>query len=409
MRARAVCLMLVSIVACEGSPGAPDAVEVNPTGNVHLTVTQDGAPKSGVMAYFLEADNTLVASAPTDATGQAAANLQPGGSVTIVHEGVLSSADRYELESWVDVQPGDQLAVDLPHPLTTIQQQATTSASSIADAMAYRVIAPCGGATMTLGSAFDLQLLCAVDAPATIDLTAIAIGTTGHAIAAIYDPGVAVGSAAPVAIDGAWVSTQNVPITYENADDVGTLYATVTSANRLGRIDYDDIALSATTGTFAWPAQISSGTRVVSTSIEEQSIVSWAPVAESVDIDFAGHVGQLIQPYPVLDKTAGTLSWTVSASGVPANLNVATISAGSSTWTLVSPGSTTQIALPRVPVSSVASSELSSGFVTGLVVPAGVTYANVLGSAGYFSNFAGLIAASPSGAVTMMTTPSSPL
>lgn len=67
--------MLV-VVGCGGDGGA-----------VTLTVTRNGGPVAGVHTYFLNADNSYVATLDTDTTGTASANMAAGGSVTAIDRG----------------------------------------------------------------------------------------------------------------------------------------------------------------------------------------------------------------------------------------------------------------------------------------------------------------------------------
>lgn len=424
MQFRVLCALGL-FAACNGSSGAaPDAAAQAPdasacpstssTGNVSVTVTQGGAPICGATAYFLAADNTLVATVQTDTAGHAAANLTAGGSVTVVHAGAIDPATPHELESWLDVQPGDELADDLTAVRDDVNRQLSVSAYPGGSAAQYVVMAPCNSGTgyIAAGSAAQLSIDCGVGVEA-VDLIAFAVDASSSYIAAQYMSGVPLAGTSTIDLAGTWQPTQSVPIQYANIGSAGQLTVTISTPLAAGLLDDDDIALTAAggsaAGAFTWPAQLASGTRVVTTNLTEQSIASWAPIGSSVTLDFGGQIAQSIDAYPALDATATSFSWTLSGSGVTPALNIATLAAPAATWTIVSFGAATQIALPQIPKTIVDVSTVGSGVVTGLLVPASVTYRNVLGSGAFFASFAGLIAASPSGVVTETTTPGIPL
>lgn len=84
-----------------------------PANGVTLHVTSGGDPVPGVAAIFLDASDKPLAAVTTDANGDAASTMTPGGTVTaIIHQGM----DLDRLVTFTAVAPGDALVLELSPP-----------------------------------------------------------------------------------------------------------------------------------------------------------------------------------------------------------------------------------------------------------------------------------------------------
>ena len=432
MRLASLCSVLL-VAACGGSSPATadgpaaDTAEPGPGGAVRVTVTQAGVPVGGLSVYFLDPNNTVVAMTTTDATGRASATLHAGGSVTVVHAPLASGTEVRDLESWVGVQPGDDLALELPSFHAAMNLMVSVPVASLPDVASYNVVSPCGGTGLFLaGQTIQLSLLpnCVVD-PLRSDFIAFAQDASGQAIAAFVALQVGISSGQHLALTGAYQPVADIPIAYANIGPTQSIELGAFAITGAGPLQVANPYLSATggsiAGTFHWPAQLTTGTRVLEAGLlspdSPQRVTSWAPVASSVSVDLMDQVGQPITSQATIDPSHRQLAWTLADHGAPAHLAVAslTVDQGASkslVWTIVAPGAAPQIALPQLPGSII---QFPSPGTTGvgltlLRVPGGTaSWTRVLGTGGYYAGFAGLFSASPSGSMTQVFPPVVPL
>jgi hypothetical protein len=352
--------------------------------------------------------------------------VHAGGSITVVEPAVAGTPDSFELASWLAVQPGDDLALDVPASHAPITVTVTAPLSTIPGVKSYRVEAPCGGTGFFLGGqsgTMSLDSRCTGN-PQTADFTVFAQAANEQDVATFAMSGVAVADGQTVALTGDYQPLVDVPITYANgagsASSALTVAASAPSSHGLMSEGNATLyASSGLTGTIAWPSQLDSGTRVIqSYPGDNRAILSWQPVASTIALDISQQTGQAITSYPALDVASQTISWTQSADGVPAEMAVVSlaISAGNqyTNWTVVSPGASPQLALPALPITGPSTqladtSDVGIG-VTLLRTPAGAAYrTDVLGAGGFTEGFSGLVAGSASGSVLEVLQPSVPL
>jgi len=111
-----------------------------PANGVTLHVTSGGDPVPGVAAIFLDAADKPLATVMTDANGDAASAMTPGGTVTaIVHQGM----DLDHLVTFTAVAPGDALVLELspsgPAPATNVNLTFPTNGAQL-----YTMYPSCG-------------------------------------------------------------------------------------------------------------------------------------------------------------------------------------------------------------------------------------------------------------------------
>ena len=429
MRHASLCsLLLVPLVAaCGGSSpaAAPDAPDLGPGGAVRLTVTQAGQPVRALTVYFVDADGTLVATASTDAAGQASATLHTGGSVTVVTPPLASSTEARDLESWVDVQPGDDLALDLPVDGTGGTISVSAPASTIAGVASYRIVTPCSGSAFLhagVEAVLGWSPTCTRD-PHASDFAVFAQDASEHDIAGFVAPHLGISNGQHLALTGTYQPLVDVPISYANVPSADGIAVTAYALASTGLTPVADTALAAAsgsaTGTFHWPAQLTTGTRVIATyaNTDGDSLLSWAPVAASVSLDLANQLGQAITSQALVDAAHQQISWTLADHGAPAQLAVASLAIDQASgarivWTLAAPGLRQQIALPQLPgaIVDIPSPQTTGVSLVLLRVPGGTAaWTKILGKGGFFDRFTGVMAATPSGTIGQVVPPGVPL
>ena len=104
-----------TVDAAQTTPDAPAA------GVVKVTVSRSNTAAVGMQVAFLNADDSVVALAMTDADGVASATMLPGGSVTVVLPAIVGARPiNAEVYTFEGVKPGDQLVVGKRAPAATL-------------------------------------------------------------------------------------------------------------------------------------------------------------------------------------------------------------------------------------------------------------------------------------------------
>jgi len=123
---RRVALAFVMLVAaCGGGDGnstgdagnGSDGGDGGGSGAEPVTVSvhdNDGVAAAGVRVYFQNLDSSLIASAMTDASGVATAQMPNSGFGRVVDRLVLGAGNTWRLHTVVGVKPGDNVVVDEP-------------------------------------------------------------------------------------------------------------------------------------------------------------------------------------------------------------------------------------------------------------------------------------------------------
>lgn len=414
---------VILVAACGGgSTTVPDSPDWGPSSGVRVTVTQAGQPVSALTVFFLEPDSLVAAMATTDAAGQASAPLHAGGSVTVVHAPLLSDAAVRDLDSWVAVQPGDDLALDLPVYRPAISLQVSAPATTMPGVASYRIVTPCGGTGLFhVGQSERLDLVpnCTASTQTT-DFVAFALDASGHELAALVMPHVAVSQGQQLTLTGTYQPVLDVPIMYANAGGAQSMELSAYTVTADGRTLVANTSLHGTggglAGAFRWPAQLTTGTRALRSG-PSGDLLTWGPISSTESLDLTARLGQQITSQVTIDEAHQQLAWTLAETGAPAQLAVASMSVdqGDGTnvaWTIVAPGAAPQLALPQLPSSLIQfpTPQPRSIDLSLLRVPGGAaSWTQVLGPGGWFAGFAGLISASPSGTLSQVVPPGVPI
>ena len=177
----------------EVDAGAPDG---GPTGLVEVEVlgwlTMRGQPIVGAPVLFHDASGALVARETTGADGRASAEVEAGGSVTVIH----FADDR--LTTILGVEPGDQLVFGRSPGAGAYLGTATVELPAAGGD--YRVRGPClGGDAATTTVAVQLGDGCTATGP-LLALSGPLEGIDGY----LYDPAVTMTPGATITLAGPW-------------------------------------------------------------------------------------------------------------------------------------------------------------------------------------------------------------
>jgi hypothetical protein len=146
------------------APAGPDA----DLGGDATVVTQTalfggaiGAAADSVDIVSSLPNNTVLATAKTDASGNATIRVYPGGSVTAVYKHTVDMGA--DLITWSGVKPGDKLTFGSRAPSTTGQTNTALGSQTyswpvLANATSYQILTSCGSLNMGPGTLTSLTL-----------------------------------------------------------------------------------------------------------------------------------------------------------------------------------------------------------------------------------------------------------
>ncbi|MDB4952997.1 MAG: hypothetical protein JWO36_566 [Myxococcales bacterium] len=312
---------LVLVMACGGSGQQPDASADGVDSRVHLTVTVAGEPASKLDVYYQNADSSLVAHLVTDVHGEVVSELAAGGFVTVIEPRAPGAADR--LDTFTDVQPSDQLRLDLlpPPPHGTISFE--ISVPPAATASSYHLWTSCGDQAV-IGTT-NTAILTGCNGIA--DLLVTALDMNDMVFASLYTPSVAVTANHPVMLSdtygpnltesisytGVPNSAANIQVAQSLVGPHGPLYLAVDAVP----------ASSSTSLTLTEPA--AAGVLVVTrtdlypitSAASQASIMEWSPRSASYAIDLAPVLLGEYTTLPRLEPATHAIVWTESSGATP--------------------------------------------------------------------------------------------
>lgn len=358
----AVSLALV-LAACGGDDqngrlaDAPPAVDARipdvstgpPSPVVTLTITSNGMPVSGVTVYFVNPDDSPVATVQTDATGTASATIAAGGSVTAVNPfprrapAAVSGAD--DLRTFAGVALGDHLFLTGSLPAV----QFTLHAPAVPGAAEYLVLTGCGSAVIPAntgsgGSGPDpTGSVTLSGCGGTADVLVVAHNSDSNPISALYHAGVTITDGGTVDLTAdSYQAVADLSLGYTNlAPGTGALSATYALGTAHGVFEPLFTAGAEVVDGMASVTQqapsFTGAIAAVDTSITlnaQHHVVDWGPYTASYQIDLASQLLPDIVDTPGFDPTTGRISWTEAATGARPDLTSAAIlvSRGERTW-----------------------------------------------------------------------------
>jgi hypothetical protein len=392
------------VVACGGSGGGagqlPDAapvVDSLPPAPVTLTVIRGGQPGAGVHVYFLNADNTVVAIADTDATGSTRASMAAGGSVTVLDPFAPTVPDPsrdIELRSYLGVSPGDHLVVSEADrsPIAV-----TINARELPGATGYDVLTTCGTESLPRGRSTATVTLAGCNGIADVVVIANAPGGAST----LYHPGLAVSDDATLDLtQDEYRAMKDVTFHYSHipsaTNSVSVSYGIGTAHGMVGfnSIVFDgstsviqDGAASITLRVPDLPgtsALISHAVYVMTRDVNVRHDVDQQLLpAASYELDLAGVLFPDWVEFPHYDATNRRIAWVdgpgdpvpdmylarLSVSPDPGVRSAAAPPAQSWTWQLAAPRTAGELKLPVLPIDIADWTPLSTDRVSGAAFP----------------------------------------
>jgi hypothetical protein len=364
-------------------PDAPlDGME--PGGNpVTLTVLKDGAPAPGVKVYFLNADNSVVLSDVTDATGVARAEMVAGGSATAVNPFTTplvpqGAAAPDELRTFVGVKPGDHLVLSHAEPVpSSFTLTAPASPNGVIQTQ-YDVVTTCGTGDLSFdGDSAPHGLETLADCGNTADIAVVATtpvqpeAPAGPTIEILFHPGAALPD--PTDPDAAldltgesYGETSSVAFTYLNAPDtsISALHWLIRAGN-LGPFVVDLSGGSTGTSTLPAGAVVAGMTRaIVDTTLAPSGdavgvhdVIDWGLAGSTYTLELDGLLLPDLLTRPVFDAATTRVTWTESTTGAAPDLASTAILVNRDGqrwhWEIVAPYKAGEISFPHLPVDTI--------------------------------------------------------
>lgn len=368
-RSLAWCVLLA---ACGdgGEPVSPDASPVQP-GSVSIRVTLANTPQANVEVMFQEADSTVKSVTVTDVDGAASGDIGAGGFVTVVEPRAGSTA-RDTLSTFTNVQPNDDLHLDLTAPAgdeTPVTFMLQVEPDPDVAAVSLQVRTSCGEALgFGVTQPEEVTLLgCGDEA----DLLVISGDDAGTVLRSQFTRAQRLDQ--PVVLDNSYVDVLAPTVTYQNLPTnvtfVGVYRAYDTSRGRL--FDSSSGAFldqtTATTAVLLPEIPVATGDRVLTSSavfppqgaVGQQTILEWS--AATTDRDYTLNVGNAkldeFATRPTYDPAEHLVSWTEGAGGQAPNFSRASVSIFRDdipegrgwSWRIVSAHDGSSLAFPVLP------------------------------------------------------------
>ncbi|HEY4238453.1 MAG TPA: hypothetical protein VGM88_01515 [Kofleriaceae bacterium] len=366
------CLILAA--ACGGSPSS---------GTVTVTAKTVGQPVAGASVYFLDADDALVKTTTTDATGTASAELTSGGSVTLV---TFDAASRFgELHSWLAVEPGDALVLAAGIPPTQTTETISAQIDLATGVTGTSLDTNCG----QMSDNATIQLF---DCPSPVQLVVFSTNASGIVDAFVPAP-VPVIDGASVEVTGTYTPAADTAIAVENIPaDTASAYTVLAIPGSPRAFGATKIELTLSAGSGVGSARFptdASTARVLETAVvpetgSSQIVLMHRPSATSYTIDLDPQLLADFATAPAVDVARSQVAWQLASTGVaPDYVNLEVTSNRDSTsweWTLFGPGDASGLRIPSIPADLFAfapapGDSTAVGSATSVLVTGGYTAA----------------------------------
>jgi hypothetical protein len=375
------------------------AIDAAPApGVVTVTVTGGGVGIAGVVVYFQNVDSSLVAEVMTDGSGVASATMKPGGYATVIQPGEVGSlraaqrgahplgsaapiAQDQLIFTWAGVKPGDNLLDDLDPPSSVPPDVDTFDITVPTDpngsAAQYFLFTTCAGIDQVNitppVTAPPLRRVrpdaVATNAPVNITIS----GCSGSADMLVQSrdvnsvpldtfvvTGVPVANGSDVTLTGTYsaqvavpLSLVNVPPEFDGANGGQTFADARGFLFESNNVSFD-VSTGSDTELLPVPA-FGSGITAATTiqldsqgaSADEQTLVSFGPVASSFQLDIGATRLANWVTQPQVDPIDEVLGWAIAKAGtrpdflmseVGTSRQNATPTADSWDWVVFAPG-----------------------------------------------------------------------
>jgi hypothetical protein len=349
--------------AIDSAPDAPIDAGGEP---VTVAVSSGGLPVAGVAVYFQNADGTLVARVVTDAMGEAAQQMAPGGSVTAL-DAYRGQGTTHDLHTWMSVKQGDHLVLA---QAGTRSETVAFTAPKAATASVYEFHATGadpnyeGNFTSVPPSATNPTSSQPVFDGATATDVLIIADLQSSTSQYIYAPGKPLtGSGSSVTVTGVYSTVEPATWTWTNVpadvpDLISQEYLT-TSHGPIYEVSFDaNVTNRASTKTLTRPAL--PGTKSIltvdvssPTNHARSFLLDWAPRAATMSYDATDRRLRDLTTAMTFDPASHSFLWSEGATGADANVSVASLSAARGdlhwTWEVVAPHTATGLLMPVLP------------------------------------------------------------
>jgi hypothetical protein len=359
------------------APPPPDGQDApdggDPPKTVTLSATLDGAPVAGVLVYFQNADNSLVASMMTGVTGTASAAMAAGGYVTAidpfvsqaptVHGGIAVT----EIRTFAGVKPGDQLVLERRSPVSI---SFTLWTSEVVGATNYDVFTSCGNGELAAGTGSGggpSGQVVLNDCNGTADIAVLASilnGDTKVPVSALYHPGVALTANATVDLTAdVYGQLNQTTVTYLNNPFAATAsvdHTVIAAHGRFGPFTARKVGDSVMIGEPMVPAT----GEIFDTSIVftgRHHVIDWGGPTAAYTLDMTNVFlpGIVFDPLPSFDVVGQRVSWMEEPGRATPDASVAAISVTRSTggitrfwhWRLAGPYTAGALTFPTLPTT----------------------------------------------------------
>lgn len=355
-RTSAVCLL--ALAACGDGIAVPDAA-----------IAQDGSTRgrvsvhtngSGVRVFFQAADSSLVLATRTNAAGDAAALVEPGGFVTVFDGG--------QLFTWTDVQVGDELVLAPPtfSSPTEFFPDLQIQVFTYPEATSYFLYVPCDFRRDVTAATFDLIAPGFSTCSTRVDTLLIASNSTQLAFE--YRQNVNLSIAGPIRF-----GTNYAPMELQTVDITSSPELTgVSVQSTIDQVPYGVARAAAPAGDHL-TAQLEMPrgpftVRTIATAsqfpINEDAMlpstvrgVVWGPYASDVAIDLS--LREIVEPMTI-DPTSYRVTWTESTTGAVPDVVVLALQTRNGTpWQVIARHSDEGVRLPVLPQDDLQLAEAS--------------------------------------------------
>ena len=347
--------------------GAGTGIDAAQIGVVQVFIyDQSGVAQVGLPVAFVNADGSSANQTTTDSNGTAKASMSSGGSVTVgaLAQAPNSSNSSPTVYTWLDVQPGDTLLVNVPSnagaPFT-----GTINVSPVSGATEYSATGSCGSGTVSSNlGAVQVAIPMSFNAGCTSSSFVVVAsgGITNGPIQGFYAPAQAVSSGVNLDLTNSFVPLVSTTVNFTNVP------ASVTSATaELLLADGDTPLFDASSpGTFSGAAGSATmsmvnagGADVVSFvaaggSNASQLALNRGSSLANLSLDLTAERLLSVTP-PVYDKSTSSVTWTEVGNGAPnmifLGLTVVTGSERDFTWNIVAPYTAGGQVIPTLPAN----------------------------------------------------------
>jgi len=352
MRGRLVAVGML-VAACGDGASVPDAM-LGSDGieRGRVTVHVEGPSKGFEDVYFQNADSSIALATKTNASGDASALMVPGGFVSVLDESIIYT--------WTDVQPGDELTLDLSfEEFGEVTPTSAVRIDPMDDAVSYYLFSRCES-FRDVSAAIEAAIVpfftpCA----ATSDLLVVAwdnSGAAGYRFAANANlaSGGTIDMRGPYQPIGASVDVigpsdrfisvrqklANVKFTADTSTQVPDTHVVVPT--QMPVIPGVRVQTVARTFSSSFPEEDGG------TVTTESGTIVWGPASAMTTVDLTTPVLRGITSELELDPTSSSLHWTELDDGARGDVVWAAFGIGSFQWKVI--GRRTDETRLRLPV-----------------------------------------------------------